>query len=125
STKTSYFTKLMGLNILLVTLPVIILGFAAYYTASSAIQEKVATGNMQSLYQTQMRVESMLKMVDHLALNFIETPLINDVMKGTLSTDDYEIVDELNERMNYLQSFELGVQGWVIASLTNEWLLSD
>ncbi|WP_168118792.1 helix-turn-helix domain-containing protein [Paenibacillus sp. HB172176] len=123
--KASYFTQLMGVHILLVTLPVIILGFAAYLTASHALQEKVTIGNRQNLYQTQMRVENTLKMIDHLALNQIQSPLINEMMKGALSTDDYEKVDQLNDRMNYLQSFDLGVQGWSIVSLANRWLLSD
>lgn len=123
----SFLSKLIWFSLLLGTFPVIVLGVFSYYTASSTLQTKVYESNQQMLHQTESRIEQLLRLIDYLAIQYMNEPRVMAVMRESLQGDgsDVRTVHDLLDAMSKLQSSELGAMSSELVSLTGKWSIGD
>ncbi|NHN31768.1 helix-turn-helix domain-containing protein [Paenibacillus agricola] len=119
-----YFLKVTSFVLLLSTIPVLLLGMAAYWKSSSMIQEQVVQSNMQVLLQTQMRIEKELKLVDEMANNLIISSVVNTTLRQQINEQDFMVVHQIQQSLNLFNSYELGIRDASLYSLENDWLIS-
>ncbi|CQR55924.1 hypothetical protein [Paenibacillus riograndensis] len=108
--KSAFLARLMLFSILLGTIPVIVLGSLSYLKTGSIVQEKVNEGSMQTMTQTQLKVEQILQMIDNSIIQFINSPLVKESIHMNLSTMDYMGIADLTESLHCLQTYDLGIQ---------------
>lgn len=119
----NYFTRLFIFCLLLGALPVIVTGVFSYGKASTLIQDKVNEGNLQILLQTQSRVEQELKTVDHMAVQFLNSPLIAGLLKQDLTPRDYKEVQDVLKNMYLMQTFEFGIFDIYLVNTDFNWVV--
>jgi two-component system response regulator YesN len=120
-----YFFKVTSFVLLLSTIPVLLLGIAAYWKSSSMIQEQVVQSNMQVLLQTQMRIEKELKLIDEMANNLIISNVVNLTLRQQISEQDFMVVHQIQQSLNLFNSYELGIRNASLYSLEKDWLISS
>ncbi|MBO2945603.1 helix-turn-helix domain-containing protein [Paenibacillus sp. F411] len=120
-----YLQRLIAFTLLLSMLPVAILGIFSYFKSSSDIQDKVNDGNMLRLKQTQMTVEQVLKTVEHTAVRFANSPLVNDHIDVSLTPHEFGIVGDLMNELTTLSGGQLQYMDPVLISVREGWAVSD
>lgn len=120
-----FLTRLFLFNMLLGTLPVIVLGVLSYYKSSEIIQDKVTKANRLNLEQTQQSVEQLLKMADLSAVQFMNSSLVSSALNMPLTANQFETVNDLLQGLHKLQSFELGINDIWLVSFNNGWVIDN
>lgn len=118
-----YFVKVVSFVLLLSTIPVLLLGVAAYWKSSNMVQEQVVQSNMQVLLQTHMRVEKELKLIDQMSTNLVVSNLVNRMLRQQLDEQDFIVVNQIQQSLNLFNSYELGIRDAVLYSLETGWLI--
>ncbi len=117
--------RLIAFTLLLSMLPVAILGVFSYSKSASDIQDKVNDGNMMRLKQTQLTVEQALKTVEHTAVRFANSPLVNANIDVGLTPDDFQIVGDLMKELSTLSGVQLESFDPILISSRQGWAVSD
>ncbi|WP_168735588.1 helix-turn-helix domain-containing protein [Cohnella fermenti] len=117
----TYFTRLLIFSLLLGTIPVALVGMISYFKSSSIVQDKVNQSSMEALQQTQLRVEQMLKTIDHSVTQLISSPIVVSAMELPYSADYYRTYNELYQSMIRSQTFELTVSNMTVVNLIGGW----
>ncbi len=110
-------------GVLLGTIPVITIGWISYSISSRDIEDKVKEGNMQYLYQTQMRVDQHLKTIEMAAIQFVYSSTVTATLNVQLNPGDFDSVQPLTRALNHLLTFS-GVIGAKIVNMEHDWYLS-
>lgn len=118
-----YFLKVTSFVLLLSTIPVLLLGMAAYWKSANVIQEQVVQSNMQVLLQTQMRIEKELKLIDQMANNLIISSVVNLTLRQQISEQDFMAVHQIQQSLNLFNSYELGIRDVSLYSLEKDWVI--
>jgi len=116
-----YYIRLLMFSLLIGSLPVIIVGTVSYYKASSIVQEKVNQSSMETLQQMQLRMEQVLKTIDHSATQYISSPLVVNAMSLPYTADDYQLYREMYQSMVRSQTFELAISNMTVLNLHGRW----
>jgi hypothetical protein len=109
-------------GVLLGTIPVITIGWISYSISSRDIEDKVKEGNMQYLYQTQMRVDQHLKTIEMAAIQFVYSSPVTATLNVQLNPGDFDSVQPLTRGLNHLLTFS-GVIGAKIVNMEHDWYL--
>jgi two-component system response regulator YesN len=117
----TYFSRLLIYSLLLGTIPVALVGIISYYKSSLIVQDKVNQSSMEALQQTQLRVEQLLKTIDHSTTQLISSPLVVRAMELSYSADHYQTYNELYQSMIRSQTFELTVSNMTVINLNGGW----
>lgn len=120
-----YQVKLFLLCLLLGAIPVIVLGIFAYVKFSSTIQNKVHSGNEQLLQQTQLQIESMLRLIDFSVFQFANSPPVLEAANRKFTNKDFQLVDTLFDSMQRIQVYELGVKEIQLINLEQQWVIGN
>ncbi|MGM0883773.1 MAG: helix-turn-helix domain-containing protein [Bacillota bacterium] len=123
--KSKYFRRLIAFSMLLVTIPVVLLGSLSYYKSRGIIQEKVNEGNSQVLLQTQLNVEQVLQTIDTSLIQFMNSPLLNQSIHAGLTAKNFRQINDLNEALHKLQTYDAGVQDVRLASFAAGWYMDN
>ncbi|WNR43458.1 helix-turn-helix domain-containing protein [Paenibacillus roseipurpureus] len=116
-----YFIRLFIFSLLLGSLPVMVVSLFSYVQGSATLQSKVNEANMQTLQQTQLRVEQMLKTLDHSVTQLISSPLVVNAMSLPYRREDYPLYNEMYQAMVRSQIFELSIRNMTVLNLKGEW----
>ncbi|WP_161952918.1 helix-turn-helix domain-containing protein [Paenibacillus sp. EZ-K15] len=116
-----YYFRLLMFSLLIGTLPVIIVGTVSYYKSSSIVQEKVNQSRMETLQQMQLRMEQVLKTIDHSVTQYISLPIVVNAMSLPYSGGDYQLYREMYQSMIRSQTFELAVSNMTVLNLNGRW----
>lgn len=116
-----YFTRLLMYSLLIGSIPAIIVGVISYYKASSIVQDKVNHSSMATLQQTQLRVEQILKTIDHSVTQYISSPLVVNAMSLPYSAAHYQVYNEMYQSMVRSQTFELTINNMTVLNLKGQW----
>ncbi|OUS75052.1 hypothetical protein B1748_19320 [Paenibacillus sp. MY03] len=116
-----YFIRLLLFCLLIGSIPVIVVGIASYYMSSSIVQDKVNERSMDALQQTQLRVEQILKTIDHSVTQYISSPLVVNAMSLPYAAEHYQIYNEMYQSMVRSQTFELTISNMTIVNLNGQW----
>ncbi|WP_282937555.1 helix-turn-helix domain-containing protein [Paenibacillus sp. RC67] len=116
-----YFTRLLMYSLLIGSIPAIIVGVISYYKASSIVQDKVNYSSMATLQQTQLRVEQILKTIDHSVTQYISSPLVGNAMSLPYSAAHYQVYNEMYQNMVRSQTFELTINNMTVLNLKGQW----
>ncbi|MDF2959617.1 MAG: transcriptional regulator, AraC family [Paenibacillus sp.] len=120
-----YFIRMVAFILLLGTLPVVFLGSFSYVKSAMISREKVIRGNMSLLYQTEMRVEQLLKTVESSVTQLQTSSVIQTMKDRPLSQMEFQYYNELSNRLHNLQSYENGVQDVTLVNLTRDWIMNN
>ncbi|MGG4147222.1 helix-turn-helix domain-containing protein [Paenibacillus algorifonticola] len=123
--KSKYMRRLAAFCMVLLTIPILTLGGLSYFKAKGIIEDKVQQGNREVLVQTQLQVEQLLKTIDSSLIQFINRPLINQVVVKQFEPRDFTLINELSEELYKLQAYDTGIQNISLASLEQEWALDN
>ncbi|MDF2921428.1 MAG: transcriptional regulator, AraC family [Paenibacillaceae bacterium] len=117
----TYFTRLLMFSLLIGSIPVIVVGMISYYQASTIVQDKVNRSSMSTLQQTQLRVEQILKTIDHSVTQYISSPLVVNAMSLPYSGGHYQVYNEMYQSMVRSQTFELTIHNMTVVNLNGRW----
>jgi YesN/AraC family two-component response regulator len=120
-----YRNKLILFGVALGTIPVALLGIFSYFKSSSIIQEKVNQSNSQILYQTEMRVEEVLKSIQYYYFVLANSPAITDHLNEKLTYMNYDTVTDIQRRLIGMQAVQASVKGVLYANFQNDWVISN
>lgn len=120
-----YLIRLVLFNLLLSTIPVILMGAFSYFKLYGIIQDKVTQGDMQVLFQDQMRVEQVLKVADNTAIQFINSSLVTNALNLEFSLYEYKTIEQLTQGLHRLQTFELGISDIELLSFDKNWIINN
>ncbi|UQZ85566.1 HTH-type transcriptional regulator YesS [Paenibacillus konkukensis] len=121
----SYWVRLLLLTLLIGMIPVIALGSLSFLRAKQSVQEKVNDSNMQLLQQTQLNVEQVLQLFENLMTQYISTSTVHEALQTPFSPNNFVLLNELVGGLNKIQPYELGIKNVYVASLDNDWVLSN
>ncbi|WP_165972398.1 AraC family transcriptional regulator [Paenibacillus piri] len=121
----SFLYRLIIFCLALSVIPVIFLGAFSFWKSSSLIQEKVDDGSHHLLLQTQMRMEQVLKTIDHSVSQFIGSPLAYASMGQKLDISEFSTVDLLKSQLHSIQTFELGIKDILLVNIDKMWSISN
>ncbi|RTE06208.1 helix-turn-helix domain-containing protein [Paenibacillus whitsoniae] len=116
-----YFTRLLIYSLLIGSIPAIIVGIISYDKASSIVQDKVNQSSMATLQQTQLRMEQVLKTIDHSVTQYISSPLVMNAMALPYSASHYQVYNEMYQNMVRSQTFELTINNMTVLNLKGGW----
>ncbi|MBE1444807.1 helix-turn-helix domain-containing protein [Paenibacillus sp. OAS669] len=116
-----YFTRLLMYGLLIGSIPAIIVGVISYYKASSIVQDKVNHSSMAALQQIQLRVEQILKTIDHSVTQYISSPLVVNAMSLPYSAAHYQVYNEMYQNLVRSQTFELTINNMTVLNLKGQW----
>ncbi|TNJ66838.1 helix-turn-helix domain-containing protein [Paenibacillus hemerocallicola] len=91
--KLPFQKKLLFSSLLLSVLPVLLLGSAASYVASTSIQEEVNAKHEATLQQIGLQVDSLLKRLDYMSIQIAGDLAIEKSARLGISMDDRETLD--------------------------------
>jgi len=117
-----YFIRMVVFTLLLGTLPVLFLGIFSYVKSTAISREQVIKGNMSMLYQTEMRVEQLLKTVENSVTQLQSSSLIQTMKDRTLTEYEFQYFDELFYQLHHLQSYENGLQDVTLVNFHQDWI---
>ncbi|MCR8632486.1 helix-turn-helix domain-containing protein [Paenibacillus radicis (ex Xue et al. 2023)] len=120
-----YFSRLFWYSVFIVILPVIVLGSFSYYKSSGIALQKVNEGNSQITLQTELRVEQFLKAVDAASMQLVTSPLVNNSLERELSYREFQMIQELREYMQRIQSYDLGIQDVQLINMSQKWIIEN
>ncbi len=116
-----YFARLLMFSMLIGSIPVIVVGIASYYMSSSIVQDKVNDRSMDTLQQTQLRVEQILKTIDHSLTQYISSPLVVNAMSLPYAAEHYQVYNDMYQSMVRSQTFKLTIRNMTILNLNGQW----
>lgn len=117
----TYFVRLLMFCLLIGSIPVIVVGVTSYYKSASLVQDKINESSMDALQQTQLRMEQILKTIDHSVTQYISSPLVSNAMALPYSAGHYEIYHQMYQSMIRSQTFELTVSNMTVLNLNGKW----
>lgn len=118
-----YFYRLLLFCFCLSMLPVICLGLFSVYKASGTIQVKVNEANINVINQTRMRVEQLLKAVDYVSTQAIETSLLKNAVNTPLTEQNFKDINDLVNALLHIQTYELRVSDVELHSFKHQWAI--
>ncbi|WP_171654685.1 helix-turn-helix domain-containing protein [Paenibacillus foliorum] len=118
-----YFYRLLIFCFCLSMLPVICLGLFSVYKASGAIQIKVNEANINVINQTRMRVEQLLKAIDNVSTQAIESALLKNAVSQPFSEQNYKDINELVDALIHIQTYELRISDVELHSFKQNWMI--
>ncbi|WP_240414880.1 helix-turn-helix domain-containing protein [Paenibacillus periandrae] len=119
----NYFYRLILFCLCLSTLPVLFLGLFSAYTASGTIQDKVNEANNNVINQTRMRVEQLLKAIDNVTTQAIESPLLKNAVNQPLPEQNYKDINDLVNTLLHIQTYELRISDVELHSFKQNWMI--
>jgi two-component system response regulator YesN len=120
-----YFSKLLGISMLLGAIPVITLGILSYVISSDSIKEKVIRGNDLILSQIHLRTEKELNLVDKMMNQLMYSTVVAQTLNKAVSQHDFQSVRQIQEEVSFMQSYGLGITDVVLVNLQKKWLISS
>jgi two-component system response regulator YesN len=118
-----YFYRLLIFCLCLSMLPVLFLGLFSAYKASGTIQDKVNEANNNVINQTRMRVEQLLKAIDNVTTQAIETPVLKNAVTQPLTEQNFKDINDLVNTLLHIQTYELRISDVELHSFKNNWMI--
>ncbi|MDR6880854.1 helix-turn-helix domain-containing protein [Bacillus sp. 3255] len=121
----SYLTKILLLNLLIMTIPIVFLGVVSYYKSSGLVKEKMNLGSKTILEQTQMQTEQLIKSVDSALTQFAVSELVIQSMDISFTINKYNEVKSITNEMNNLQSYETRIRRIEMVNIRENWYIAQ
>lgn len=104
--RNSIFIRTFASYLILITVPFLLFGIAAYYWAYNSLREQTQFTYSSALHDIQKEVDLHFERMDSFALQFSYTPWVSKLMNMEGSTLGYDRVD-IAEMLNILQELKL------------------
>lgn len=103
--KLPFQKKLLLSSLLLSVLPVLLLGSAASFVASSSIQEEVNAKHEATLRQIELQVDSLLKRIDYMSIQIAGDLTIEKSVRLGISMDDRETLETTLDMVDTIRKY--------------------
>lgn len=127
----AFFVRLMLISSIMGVLPLVLLGYLSYHKSSTILQEEVRGGNRLILEQNRAKVEYLLKTVDTLASQMLNSPVTTSnvsmlsAMRLPYEYANIRTFESLKKKLVQIQVFELGVRDVNVMSYDQQWLIDN
>ncbi len=101
-----FYYKLVTFFLVLSTIPVIIVGFFSYQRSAETIEQNVTNEKLQTVGQTQLNIEHILKTVDHSFTNYVRSYPLIQTLSRTITPERFQLYNQINKELNELQTFD-------------------
>lgn len=118
-----YWKKILLLNLFVGAFPVVIIGSFSYLKVGEIIQDNVREANSTMLLLTQNNVEKELKIIDHSIIRVMDSPLIYSAMSKTVSSADFQRINEISYALRNIRSFHLMPENVFFINFEYKWLI--
>lgn len=122
---TRYFLKLFAFGLLAGAVPALTVGLFSYLKSSDTVQHNARLAERQHLALIQTNVEQVLKTVDHSMTYFASSTFLRSILEQPLSVDQFDLYLRLRREINYLQTFDTGIDNFVLLSIDQGWYLDN
>ncbi|WP_316274180.1 helix-turn-helix domain-containing protein [Bacillus halotolerans] len=120
-----FYYKLITFFCLLSTIPVILVGLFSYEHSQKTAISNVSEEKLDTLQQTQLSIEHILKTVDHSLTHYVSSPPLLRTLSEPLHSDQFQIYDQVNQELNYLQSFDTDLSNMTLVSYMKNWYMNN
>lgn len=120
-----FYYKLITFFCLLSTIPVILVGLFSYEHSQKTAISNVSEEKFDTLQQTQQSIEHILKTVDHSLTHYVSSPPLLRTLSEPLHSDQFQIYNQVNQELNYLQSFDTDLSNMTLVSYTKKWYMNN
>lgn len=120
-----FYYKLITFFCLLSTIPVILVGLFSYEHSQKTAISNVSEEKLDTLQQTQLSIEHILKTVDHSLTHYVSSPPLLRTLSKPLHSDQFQIYDQVNQELNYLQSFDTDLSNMTLVSYMKNWYMNN
>ncbi|TDH74550.1 AraC family transcriptional regulator, partial [Acinetobacter baumannii] len=73
----------------------------------------------------QLSIEHILKTVDHSLTHYVSSPPLLRTLSEPLHSDQFQIYDQVNQELNYLQSFDTDLSNMTLVSYMKNWYMNN
>lgn len=122
--KSKYFLRIFIFSSIISIIPIILLSIFFYNKTSAAIQSKVNENNMQMLMQTHLRIENMLKVIDHNCIQLINSSTLKNLVDKNWDPKYYKEIDNLINEMSHLQASEVNIADVIVLNYAKNWAIN-
>lgn len=120
-----YFRRLVLFYILISTVPILLLGIFSYTKFSDMSQQKVNSGNLQLLYQTQMTIEENLKLIQNYYTLIAYSHETTDIINERLDNKSIDSVLKIQEDLQGLMKIHTTIKSVYLISPRGGWFISS
>lgn len=120
-----FYYKLITFFCLLSTIPVIIVGIFSYEHSQKTAISNVSEEKLETLQQTQQNIEHILKTVDHSLTHYVSSPPLLQTLSEPLYSDQFQLYNQVNQELNYLQSFDTDLSNMTLVSYISNWYMNN
>lgn len=101
-----FYYKLVTFFLILSTIPVIIVGFFPIRDQRKRLNKTLQTKRLQTVSQTQLNIEHILKTVDHSFTNYVRSYPLIQTLSRTITPERFQLYNQINKELNELQTFD-------------------
>ncbi|KAA6446808.1 helix-turn-helix domain-containing protein [Bacillus atrophaeus] len=120
-----FYYKLITFFCLLSTIPVIIVGIFSYEHSQKTAISNVSEEKLETLQQTRQNIEHILKTVDHSLNHYVSSPPLLQILSEPLYSDQFQLYNQVNQELNYLQSFDTDLSNMTLVSYISNWYMNN
>lgn len=121
----SFFSRLLIFACMLTVVPVCFLGYFSYQKFSKTIDHKVVTAKFQTLQQTHMNIEHILRTADISLTQFTYSEYFVNAYKEPLDMNKFQLFNQVRHEVNYLQLFNTHITDIIIYNQAQNWYLDQ
>ena len=120
-----FYYKLVTFFLVLSTIPVIIVGFFSYQRSAETIEQNVTNEKLQTVGQTQLNIEHILKTVDHSFTNYVRSYPLIQTLSRTITPERFQLYNQINKELNELQTFDTDLSDITLISQEKKWYINN
>lgn len=120
-----FYYKLVTFFLILSTIPVIIVGFFSYQRSAETIEQNVTNEKLQTVSQTQLNIEHILKTVDHSFTNYVRSYPLIQTLSRTITPERFQLYNQINKELNELQTFDTDLSDITLISQEKKWYINN
>ncbi|KGA97634.1 hypothetical protein AJ85_09260 [Alkalihalobacillus alcalophilus ATCC 27647 = CGMCC 1.3604] len=123
--KTKFYFKLLAFILIVSTFPVAFVGTFSYIKVSDSMLAKASEEQKQNIHQRNINVEQVLNTIDHSLTYFVNSSFLTDTLQQPMGAVQFQRYRQLKHELNYLQSFDTGIEDILILSFNHNWKINN
>ncbi|MGE6628807.1 helix-turn-helix domain-containing protein [Bacillus sp. NPDC077027] len=120
-----FYYKLVTFFFVLSTIPVVIVGIFSYQHSQKTALENISDEKLDSVQQTQLNIEHILKTVDHSLTHYVSSPPLLQTLTEPLNPDQFQLYNQVQQELNYLQTFDTDLSNITLVSEMKDWYMNN
>lgn len=120
-----FYVRLSLFILLIGAVPVLILSLSICARFQPVFSAYLIQSRMEALSQVRMRIDTIFKIVDYTAAQFLDSGLVAQALESPLGYQEYPLYQQLQENMNKIQIYDLGIQDVLLVNQSQNWIVCN